>query len=76
MSAAGERTAEAAPAAEPERETAGDFRALLGRLKGGAPGYTIGLGDLLWRVTYDVEGEGHINEPESLREALRPLGFK
>jgi hypothetical protein len=57
-------------------EGAADFRAMLGRVKGTAPGFTISLGDLLWRVTYDVEGSGHINEPESLREALRPLGFK
>ena len=28
------------------------------------------------RVTYDVEGSGHINEPESLRAALGLIGFE
>jgi hypothetical protein len=59
-------------------ESAADFRMLLGRVHGRAGRTAIPLGDLIWRVTYDVESEGHINEPESLKAALDTLdlGFK
>ena len=57
-------------------ESAAEFRALLERVKGRMPGGGIPLGDLVWRVTYDVEHPGQINDPETLREALRPFGFR
>jgi hypothetical protein len=57
-------------------ESAAEFRSMLARVKGRMPGGDISLGDLIWRVTYDLEAIDHINDPETLREALRPFGFR
>src|SRR5581483_7503497 len=56
-------------------ETGSEFRQLLARAEGRNPN-NIGVGDLIWRVTYDAEAPGHINDPETLRAALDKVGVR
>jgi hypothetical protein len=56
-------------------ETGSEFRQLLARAEGRNPN-NIGVGDLIWRVTYDAEAPGHLNDPETLRAALDKIGLR
>jgi len=56
-------------------ESASEFRQLLARAEGRNRNNVI-VGDLVWRVTYDVESPGQINDPETTRQALRPVGLR
>jgi hypothetical protein len=56
-------------------ETGSEFRQLLARAEGRNPN-NVGVGDLIWRVTYDAEAPGHINDPETLRAALDKVGVR
>jgi hypothetical protein len=56
-------------------ETGSEFRQLLARAEGQNPN-EVRVGDLIWRVTYDVESPGQINDPETLRGALDQVGVR
>ena len=56
-------------------ETGSEFRQLLARAEGRNRN-NISVGDLIWRVTYDAEAPGHINDPETLRGAIKDVGLR